>query len=135
MTHRERQLSDFVNSSPDERERECADLPDRAIDRQLATHREAPSCNGSQQEKELGDEAVLSRAQGGPSSEAVSFDGDGRGPKAETHDDDLEEWDCSMCGGDGFIGNDDPLWHGFDVDYIDCWACKGTGLRKHQTIF
>jgi hypothetical protein len=52
MTHRERQLSDFVNSSPDERERECADLPDRAIDRQLATHREAPSCNGSQQESQ-----------------------------------------------------------------------------------
>jgi hypothetical protein len=52
MSHRERQLSDFVNSSPDERERECADLPDRAIDRQLATHREAPSCNGSLKESQ-----------------------------------------------------------------------------------
>jgi hypothetical protein len=51
MSHREeapRQLSDFVNSSPEERERECADLPDKGIARQLG----APSCNGSQQESQ-----------------------------------------------------------------------------------
>jgi hypothetical protein len=71
MTHRERQLSDFVNSSPDERERECADLPDRAIDRQLATHREAPSCNGSQQESQklTGDAAGET-----PRTDAAEFD-------------------------------------------------------------
>lgn len=42
---------------------------------------------------------------------------------------------CSWCGGDGFQDNDDPLWYGFDVDYIPCQCCDGTGLRSHQTIF
>ena len=53
-------------------------------------------------------------------------------------DDDEEfdpEWSCTWCGGDGWMENDDPLWHGFDKDEIPCSACNGTGLRKHQTIF
>lgn len=46
-----------------------------------------------------------------------------------------DEWDCTWCGGEGYMDNDDPLWYGFDVDYVTCSACRGTGLRKHQTIF
>lgn len=34
-----------------------------------------------------------------------------------------------------FMENDDPLWYGFDVDYVPCTACNGTGLRNHQTVF
>ena len=47
-------------------------------------------------------------------------------------DDDLE---CTMCGGEGIEDNDDPLWYGFDRDWINCRACNGTCKRKHQTIF
>lgn len=46
--------------------------------------------------------------------------------------DDLE---CTWCGGEGTQENDDPLWYGFDVDFVPCECCDGTGLRKHQTIF
>lgn len=42
---------------------------------------------------------------------------------------------CTWCGGDGEQENDDPLWHGFDVDFIPCECCGGTGLRKFQTVF
>lgn len=48
------------------------------------------------------------------------------------YDDELE---CTWCGGEGMQENDDPLWHGFDVDFIPCECCNGTGLRKHQTVF
>jgi DnaJ-class molecular chaperone len=46
-----------------------------------------------------------------------------------------DELDCTWCGGEGIQENDDPLWHGFDVDYIPCQCCNGTGLRRYQTIF
>lgn len=46
-----------------------------------------------------------------------------------------EELACTWCCGDGFQENDDPLWHGFDVDFVPCECCGGTGLRKHQTVF
>jgi DnaJ-class molecular chaperone len=46
-----------------------------------------------------------------------------------------DELDCTWCCGEGFMENDDPLWYGFDVDYVPCTACNGTGLRKHQTVF
>ena len=46
-----------------------------------------------------------------------------------------DELACTWCGGDGVQENDDPLWHGFDTDWIPCECCGGTGLRKHQTIF
>lgn len=46
-----------------------------------------------------------------------------------------DELDCTWCGGDGVQENDDPLWHGFDKDWIPCECCAGTGLRSHQTIF
>lgn len=47
-------------------------------------------------------------------------------------DDDLP---CTRCGGEGYQENDDPMWHGFDVDEIPCSCCNGTGMRIHQTIF
>lgn len=47
-------------------------------------------------------------------------------------DDDLE---CTMCGGEGIQDNDDPLWHGFDRDWVNCCACGGSGKRNHQSIF
>lgn len=46
-----------------------------------------------------------------------------------------DELDCTWCGGEGVEENDDPLWYGFDVAFIPCGACGGTGLRKHQTVF
>lgn len=58
-------------------------------------------------------------------------------PEQEYYEDDYDEceWDCTFCCGEGVEENDDPLWYGFDVDFIPCRACRGTGLRKHQTIF
>lgn len=46
-------------------------------------------------------------------------------------DDDLDE--CSWCGGEGWQENDDPLWYGFDRDWIPCEACNGRG--HSQTIW
>jgi DnaJ-class molecular chaperone len=48
---------------------------------------------------------------------------------------DDDELECTWCGGEGIQENDDPLWHGFDRDWIPCECCNGTGLRKHQTVF
>ncbi len=41
--------------------------------------------------------------------------------------------DGTLC--EGIQENDDPLWYGFDKDWIDCECCNGTGLRKYQTVF
>lgn len=49
--------------------------------------------------------------------------------------DDDDELECTWCGGEGIQDNDDPLWYGFDRDWIPCQCCSGTGLRKHQTVF
>ena len=46
-----------------------------------------------------------------------------------------DEWPCTWCGGEGTEDNDNPLWYGFDVEWIPCRACSGTGLRSKQTIF
>jgi DnaJ-class molecular chaperone len=50
-------------------------------------------------------------------------------------DDYGDELECTLCGGDGFVENDDPLWYGFDTPFIQCTACGGSGKRKDQTIF
>lgn len=55
--------------------------------------------------------------------------------RCDDFDDDPDDLDCTFCGGDGIEENDDPLWYGFDRDWIPCRACDGTGSRKHQTIF
>jgi DnaJ-class molecular chaperone len=57
---------------------------------------------------------------------------DGRACVCFDYDDEL---DCTWCGGEGEEENDDPFWYGFDVEFIPCGACNGTGLRKHQTVF
>lgn len=49
-------------------------------------------------------------------------------------DNDIGERDCTWCGGDGLMDNDDPLWYGA-AELVNCSACNGTGMRKHQTIF
>lgn len=46
-----------------------------------------------------------------------------------------DEFDCCICGGDGWIENPDPMWYGFDVDEIPCDSCGGSGLRKDQTYW
>lgn len=49
---------------------------------------------------------------------------------------DDEEWDCTHCGGEGYREVYDPLWD--DCDEFGegtCLSCRGTGLRKHQTVF
>jgi DnaJ-class molecular chaperone len=53
----------------------------------------------------------------------------------EAEYDDDDELQCTWCGGEGIQENDDPLWYGFDKDFIPCQCCNGTGLRKHQTVF
>ena len=45
-----------------------------------------------------------------------------------------EEWVCTLCGGDGTMENDDPVFYGHNRD-VKCSACGGTGERKNQTIF
>lgn len=63
-------------------------------------------------------------------------------PTQDIHDDldeltDYDEYDdeptCSWCGGEGIQENDDPLWYGFDRDWIPCEACNGRG--HGQTIW
>lgn len=54
-------------------------------------------------------------------------------PDYEEYDD---QWACTRCGGTGRIESDDPLWDDADqFGEIECWACSGTGERRHQTIF
>lgn len=53
----------------------------------------------------------------------------------DDYEDDGDDAPCSWCGGEGVQENDDPLWYGFDVDFIPCECCAGTGLRSHQTVF
>jgi hypothetical protein len=52
--------------------------------------------------------------------------------------DDYDEYDsdCTHCAGTGYREVDDPLWD--DCDEFgegQCSSCRGTGLRKHQTVF
>lgn len=49
------------------------------------------------------------------------------------YDDDDEAPTCSWCGGEGIQENHDPLWYGFDRDWIPCEACNGRG--HSQTIW
>ena len=46
-----------------------------------------------------------------------------------------DEYECVICGGDGYIENPDPMWYGFDVAEIPCDSCGGSGLRKDQTYW
>ena len=41
--------------------------------------------------------------------------------------------DCLICGGDGFVESDDPLWDG--DDYVTCYSCHGSGARKDMTVW
>lgn len=41
--------------------------------------------------------------------------------------------ECSWCGGEGWAESTDPLWDG--ADEVPCPACRGTGLRRHQSLF
>lgn len=57
----------------------------------------------------------------------------------DTDDDgfyDDEEWACTHCGGEGYREVDDPLWDDCnEFGEGPCPSCRGTGLRKHQTVF
>lgn len=51
-------------------------------------------------------------------------------------DDYGEEWACTWCGGEGESDDLDPLQDDCDErGYGPCPACRGTGLRKNQTVF
>lgn len=52
----------------------------------------------------------------------------------ELDDEYEEDWECTFCGGDGSMENDDPVFYGHNRD-VPCSACGGTGKREHQTIF
>jgi DnaJ-class molecular chaperone len=48
-------------------------------------------------------------------------------------DDGYDELDeCLVCGGTGYMDNDDPMWNGF-VDEIPCNSCGGSGLKNDMT--
>jgi DnaJ-class molecular chaperone len=48
------------------------------------------------------------------------------------YDDPDDDWDCTICGGDGTCdANADPLWDCDEVDH-PCHACGGTGKRSAQ---
>lgn len=61
---------------------------------------------------------------------------DGDSFSDEDYEDYDDQWACTRCGGQGRIESDDPFWDDADqFGEIDCWACSGTGERRHQTIF
>jgi hypothetical protein len=64
-------------------------------------------------------------------------DYDGDGWDYPDDDCDLDELDCSRCGGDAYVECDDPIQ--CCARHVDgmcpCGACGGTGLRKNQVIF
>ena len=50
-------------------------------------------------------------------------------------------WECTMCGGDGYVECNDPIQcckphtgNGWD-QMCACSACNGSGLAKDQTIW
>jgi hypothetical protein len=44
---------------------------------------------------------------------------------------------CTHCGGEGFMEANEMHcdWINFGDEYESCMYCRGTGLRKHQTVF
>lgn len=44
---------------------------------------------------------------------------------------------CTHCGGDGFTEANEAYndYVNYGDEYTDCPYCRGTGLRKHQTVF
>lgn len=52
----------------------------------------------------------------------------------DEYDDECDpEPDCLICGGDGSLEGDDPLWD--EGDYVRCYSCGGSGLRKDMTVW
>ncbi|MGH9255364.1 MAG: hypothetical protein ACRD3C_12440 [Vicinamibacterales bacterium] len=50
-------------------------------------------------------------------------------------DDDGEERDCIICGGEGYVFGEDmgePDWYDAD-EVVRCTSCQGSGLRKDMT--
>lgn len=56
-----------------------------------------------------------------------------------------EEWDdedyedpelraCLICGGEGFVENDDPIQRGPE-EFLKCYSCGGSGKRKDMTVW
>ena len=54
-------------------------------------------------------------------------------PDGDDYYDDIDSLDCTYCGGDGDVENDDPLW--YDGDYRTCPSCNGSGKRKDMTLW
>jgi|LakMenEpi03Aug12_release.lakeMendotaPanAssembly.Ray.scaffolds.fasta_scaffold03608_27 hypothetical protein len=68
-----------------------------------------------------------------PQSRSTAGLGGGTDDDCEYDD---EEWACTHCGGEGYREVDDPMWDDCDeFGYGTCHSCRGTGLRKHQTVF
>lgn len=42
------------------------------------------------------------------------------------------DW-CNMCGGDGFVYDDEALNDGTEnFDKVTCWECSGFGIKNEQ---
>lgn len=54
-------------------------------------------------------------------------------PDEDEDYEDPELRDCLICGGDGYVESDDPLWD--DDDFVVCYSCHGSGRRKDMTIW
>lgn len=57
----------------------------------------------------------------------------------DADEDDYEpDGECLMCGGEGFVESDDPLWDGWDEDgapnLVRCPSCLGSGLQENATL-
>jgi DnaJ-class molecular chaperone len=57
-------------------------------------------------------------------------------------DDDYEDYDghepsCTHCGGESFMEANEAYcdWINFGDEWVPCPYCRGTGLRKHQSVF
>ncbi len=51
----------------------------------------------------------------------------------EDYYDDAEN-ECLVCGGEGMVETNDPLWDGFGA-VIPCSSCGGSGLKKDMTWY
>lgn len=45
--------------------------------------------------------------------------------------------DCHYCGGEGWVDgtDEDPWWHGWNHDLIDCPCCGGSGRATDCTFW
>ena len=50
---------------------------------------------------------------------------------------DHDDLSCTHCGGEAFMEANEAFndYINYGDEYVKCPYCRGTGLRKHQTVF